>query len=131
MITHALGRRIKSTNHELSSRDNEMYGHHVKDVKEQSEEGSIKSSSCTETEVPSTTFSETARCKVHEQRSRRTSSKINLSAEERDDNNIQNDSSRKELKGAAKRLFAHALGIHQREGNPAKCNETRLITKLN
>lgn len=130
MITHALGQRIKSTNHELSLRDNKKCGHPVKDVGVQpEEEGAIKSSCHTETEVPSTTYPEPARFKVHEQRSRRTSSKINLSAEEREENNIQNDSSGKELMGAAKRLFANALGIHQREGNPSKCNETRQ-TKL-
>ncbi|KAL2482229.1 R3H domain-containing protein 2-like [Forsythia ovata] len=126
MITHALGQRIKSTNHELNSRDNRKYGHHVKDVKVQcDEEGAINSSSHTEKKVPSTTYTEPSGCKVHEQRSQRTSTKINLSAEERDENNIQNDPSRKELMGAAKRLFANALGIHQREGNPSKCNETR------
>ncbi|CAA2999027.1 R3H domain-containing protein 2-like isoform X2 [Olea europaea var. sylvestris] len=130
MITHALGQRIKSTNHEPSLRDNKKYGHPVKDVRVQpEEEGAIKSSSHTETEVPSTTYPEPARFNVHEQRSQRTSFKTNLSADEREESNIQNDSSGKELMGAAKRLFANALGIHQREGNPSKCNETRQ-TKL-
>ncbi|KAK4433024.1 hypothetical protein Salat_1064600 [Sesamum alatum] len=133
MITRALG---KSNKDEHSSSDTKEYGQTAKDWKtQQVNEAAICSSNKLERRSVSAKhpITGTLSSKVHKSNGSELSSlnKKNLvpskggSASEPKENSIDENHLRKEHMGAAKRLFANALGIHQRDVNQPKGNITK------
>ncbi|KAI3470337.1 hypothetical protein Pfo_027000 [Paulownia fortunei] len=141
MITRALGQTNKVMKHERSLSDTKEYGRAAKDLKIQYvDERDVSSSN--ELETNSLSAKHPGPCtisKVHEfsgfklanstskgpqQRNDITLTKGG-SAAERKENNAQENYLRKEHMGAAKRLFANALGMHRRDVNLSKCDETK------
>ncbi|KAK6144987.1 hypothetical protein DH2020_021807 [Rehmannia glutinosa] len=132
MITHALGQSNKVTENELSLSDTKECARAAKDLKIQYlDERDISSSNelgtakhprpCTTTEVPeSSGFKSTNSTSKgpHQPRNDATQTKGK-------DINTQENYLRKEHMGAAKRLFANALGMHRRDVNIPKCDETK------
>ncbi|KAK6144999.1 hypothetical protein DH2020_021819 [Rehmannia glutinosa] len=132
MITHALGQSNKVTENELSLSDTKECARAAKDLKIQYlDERDISSSNelgtakhprpCTTTEVPeSSGFTSTNSTSKgpHQPRNDATQTKGK-------DINTQENYLRKEHMGAAKRLFANALGMHRRDVNIPKCDETK------
>ncbi|KAL3838551.1 hypothetical protein ACJIZ3_023142 [Penstemon smallii] len=114
MITRALGQTNKATNHELSISDTKAYERTNKDSKIQiMDEGTIDSSNNLDTKLSSDSTS-----KVPQQRN-------NLTIKEgKELSKIQENHLREEHMGAAKRLFANALGINRRDVHVSKCQET-------
>lgn len=139
MITRALGKTNKVVCHEFSSSDTKEYGPTAKDWNiQQVDEATICSSNklerkslstkhpitCTLSEVHKSNGSELSSLSKEAKQKNVVPSKGGP-ASERKENSIDENHLRKEHMGAAKRLFANALRIHQRDINQSKCNITK------
>ncbi|KAL8517783.1 hypothetical protein ACS0TY_009196 [Phlomoides rotata] len=135
MITHALGQpNNKVIKHDLSSCDAEEYGQTANGVKTlYVDESDINSSNKLETESLSakhprpctmSKVNKDSEFKVNKQPQQKY--KVTLTEGGSTVETRSNDNSlRKEHIGAAKRLFANALGVNRRDVNPPKCCETK------
>ncbi|KAL0302859.1 UNVERIFIED_CONTAM: hypothetical protein Sradi_6154000 [Sesamum radiatum] len=127
MITRALGKTNKVVCHELSSSDTKEYGRTAKDWNiQQVDEATICCSNKLERKSLSAKHpitsngSELSSLSKEAKQENSVPSKGGSASERKDENHL-----RKEHMGAAKRLFANALGIHQRDINQSKCNITK------
>ncbi|KAG8380292.1 hypothetical protein BUALT_Bualt06G0000500 [Buddleja alternifolia] len=131
MITRALGK----TN-EVSLSNTMEHGWIEKDRKFQCEDdGDIKSSKeldtklsarpCIMSKVHKSHGSESSSTSKVAQQKNNSTQTSGVSAAERKKNNIHESYSRNEHVGAAKRLFANALGIHRTDVGKSKCDETK------
>lgn len=140
MITRALGQTNKVMKHELSSSNIKENGQTAKDVKilyederdiNSSNELETKSISvkhprpCTMSKVNKFSESKLTNCSSQgpQQEDNLTLTEGGSAAERK--NNTQDNYLRNERMGAAKRLFANALGMHRRDVNLSKCHETK------
>ncbi|KAL6527048.1 hypothetical protein OROGR_016138 [Orobanche gracilis] len=110
MITHALGQSNQATKHEPSLRDTEENTRAAKDLRIQYLD---RREICSSSELGTNGNHIAGPCSTSQ------------GAQPKNDITKTNDCLRREHVGAAKRLFANALGMHRRDFSLSKCDETK------
>ncbi|XP_059665572.1 uncharacterized protein LOC132311595 isoform X2 [Cornus florida] len=151
MIAHALGQRINSSNQAPGLRSTEEYGEQndQMNIQERRERGTLsRLETFQETTIPpGQTENSCGKAKVskvdsgassHPERKKqpqklvdKTPARVGISRTERNEIAVPKDNLKEQHMGAAKRMFAHALGFHSaKDGVPSKCNETKQTNRV-
>lgn len=145
MIAHALGQSVRPSSKEVSQNDakelQEPDSSTVK-IREKEEEASsvgtqtfpekngitgkhLKSCDKQKVDIPGGSSSSDFQTKTPSEDVDKTTTKSVSSIEERGETNIQKANFRQEHMGAAKRMFANALGLHPRNANLPKSSQSK------
>ncbi|KAH7543435.1 hypothetical protein FEM48_Zijuj02G0183700 [Ziziphus jujuba var. spinosa] len=143
MIAHALGQRISSINQDTALKDFSGSGEETDEMKAQDKDKidlnltqktfqesfslsgtNTKSYDEVKKNEQSTCASSQSEWKAPQKQAEKVSSSVSISRSGRDRNNVNEDHHKRQHLGAAKRMFAHALGMQSgKESFLSKCSE--------